>query len=170
MNCSAVCHEPVLLACRACAGEMTTMGQCYAYAHNRLNRLFFHPRSRRDLRPHTASRFHRGHHDAGARGHTGHCTDSQDKVVFIPHFRPTQVLIAGLNFRPVRAFLAQRNACLAFWFGWEVGGPPHATMVVSEILIQHHVAMYTQAHAQSAHAAHAVTTHQAKKTRSPPAL
>ena len=55
--------------------------------------------------------------------------------------------------------------CLAFWFGWEVRGPPHATLVVSEIPTQHHVPniMYTQAHAQSAHAAHAVNTHYGQK-------
>ena len=89
--------------------QMTTMGQCYAYAHNRLNRLFFHPRSHPDripagppVRPTTptAPRGASGGVDSST-GHVKHKTRVRDQLVqerpnyeasragqvgFIPHF------------------------------------------------------------------------------------
>ena len=62
---------------------MTTMGQCYAYAHNRLNRLFFlSPRSRPGSRGGAALR---SESDRAHRERAGptHQPNSEGQVGFI---------------------------------------------------------------------------------------
>jgi hypothetical protein len=156
------------------------MGQCYAYAHNRLNRLFFfdffhppisprsdpggtsRPTDYTDPRPHREARAaagRQGHHQARVRDQRPNYEASRELVRW-DLFLTSQANPSAHCRLKLPASPARRNACwvawpFRFWFGWEVRGPPHATLVVSEILTQHHVPniMYTQAHAQSAHAA-----------------
>jgi hypothetical protein len=115
--------------------QMTTMGQCYAYAHNRLNRLFFHPRSHPDripagppVRPTTPTadaprgasggpRDRSSYIKSKSHGQTTEYEASRaGQVGFIPHFSG-QPSSAHCRLK-LPASPARRNAC---WVAWPFG-------------------------------------------------
>ena len=142
-----MCHEPVLLAVGPV--QMTTMGQCSAYAHNRLNRLFFlSPRSRR------------GSRDAAPRGPPLRVRPRAPRArrsdtpteqrgsgwIYSSRHRPTQKCSLQASLRVFGA--AERVLGLLVRLGGWRTTAVRTTLVVSEILT-HYVAIYTHRHMHS---------------------